>query len=82
MSPTPRPRRNGPYESGKSGLKFVALYIGLVPLADFTVGPMSMEAGFQEGTWAWAVFNIAFTIFMALLFPAIIAPVKGAFELA
>ncbi|WP_037426437.1 type IV secretory system conjugative DNA transfer family protein [Sinorhizobium sp. CCBAU 05631] len=59
----------------KRGLKFVALYIGLVLLAGFTAGPMLMEAGFQEGTWAWAIFNIAFMVFMALLFLAMVAPV-------
>lgn len=59
----------------KKGLKFVALYIGLVLLAGFTAGPMLMEAGFHEGTWAWAVLNIAFIIFMALLFLAMVAPV-------
>ncbi|WP_058324897.1 type IV secretory system conjugative DNA transfer family protein [Sinorhizobium sp. GL28] len=58
----------------KSGLKFAATYMGLVIVAGVTAGPMLMEAGFQEGTWAWGVFNIAFMIFMALLFLAMIAP--------
>ncbi|MEY9101421.1 type IV secretion system protein VirD4 [Sinorhizobium fredii] len=58
----------------KSGLKFAAIYMGLVIVAGVTAGPMLMEAGFQEGTWAWGVFNIAFMIFMALLFLAMIAP--------
>ncbi|MEY9199429.1 type IV secretion system protein VirD4 [Sinorhizobium fredii] len=58
----------------KSGLQFAAIYIGLVIVAGVTAGPMLMEAGFEEGTWAWVVFNIAFMIFMALLFLAMIAP--------
>lgn len=51
----------------KSGLKFAALYIGLVLVFGLTVGPMLLEAGFQQGTWTWSVFDIAFMVFMALL---------------
>ncbi|RVG82183.1 type IV secretory system conjugative DNA transfer family protein [Sinorhizobium meliloti] len=58
----------------KSGLKFAALYIGLVLVVGLTAGPMLLEAGFQEGTWTWSVFDIAFMAFMALLFLAMIAP--------
>ncbi|MDX0518810.1 TraM recognition domain-containing protein [Sinorhizobium medicae] len=58
----------------KSGLKFAALYIGLVLFVGLTVGPMLLEAGFQEGTWTWSLFDVAFMVFMALLFLAMIAP--------
>lgn len=58
----------------KSGLQFAAIYMGLVIVAGVTAGPMFLEAGFQEGTWVWGVFNIAFMIFMALLILATIAP--------
>ncbi|MBA9031756.1 type IV secretory system conjugative DNA transfer family protein [Rhizobium leguminosarum] len=58
----------------RNGLGFIILYVGIVLVTGIVAGPMLTEAGFQTGTWGWAVFNIAFLAAMVLLFLAMLAP--------
>jgi len=58
----------------KGGLRFAVLYIAIILVAGIWGSSSMAEAGFAQGTWGWAAFNIGFLVFMVILFMAMVTP--------